>query len=433
MGIVGRNPPGTEYRISAGVYRLQSITPKEGDSYIGDSGAILNGAQVLTEFSRSGQLWAATVQVAENSTYRGECTDSHPMCKFPTDLFVDNTPLARVAAVEAVVPGSWYLDQQGQKAYLADDPTGHTVEISVQPFAIKSDAPSVRIQGLTVEKYASAAGDGALDGRSSSGHMSRNWVVQNNVVTLNHGLGIRVGDGIQVLGNKALRNGQMGIAGSGENGLVDGNEIAGNNYAGYKYDWEAGGSKFTFTRNLVVRNNYAHDNIGPGLWTDLDNENTVYEHNHTRSNRAAGILHEVSYRATIRDNLIENDGASDYHKTAPWYGAGIVIAGSSDVEVYGNTVKNCMNGIIGTQPNRELSRRGTPYLLKNLNVHDNIIIQNDGTAAGIVRAGGMGDEVFDAWNNRFTNNQFKLADSNARPFAWRDGQLSYGDWKSQVH
>ena len=61
-----------------------------------------------------------------------------------------------------------------------------------------------------------------------------------------------------------------------------------NNYAGYKYDWEAGGSKFAFTQNLVVRNNYAHDNDGPGLWTDLENENTLYEHNHTASNRGGG-------------------------------------------------------------------------------------------------------------------------------------------------
>jgi len=213
--------------------------------------------------------------------------------------------------------------------------------------------------------------------------------------------------------------------------MVEGNEIARNNYAGYKYDWEAGGTKFSFTHNLVVRNNYVHDNGGPGLWTDLENVNTLYDHNHTQSNRSAGILHEVSYGATIRDNLIENDGFSDYGKSTPWYGAGIVIAGSSDVEVGGNTVRNCMNGIIGTQPRREPSRQGTPYQLRNLNVHDNTIVQNVGTAAGIVRAGAMGDDVFDSWNNRFINNHFQFADANARYFAWKGAQLSYGDWKSQ--
>jgi hypothetical protein len=430
--LVERNPPGTEFRVQAGTYRLQSISPKEGDSFLGEPGSILNGAQVLASFSRSGQLWAAPVRVEERSAYRGECNEAHPACAFPTDLFVDNVPLFRVAKVDDVGPGNWYLDHDGRVVYLADDPAGHNVEISMRPFAIRSDAANVRIEGLTIEKYASEAGDGAVDGRSGTGHLSQAWVVRNNVVRLNHGVGIRLGHGMQVLGNKVFENGQLGLGGSGDNIVVDGNEIARNNYAGYKYDWEAGGSKFTFTHNLVVCNNNAHDNDGPGLWTDLENENTLYEHNRTQSNRGAGIQHEVSYRATIRNNVIESDGFSDYHKTAPWYGAGIIVAGSSDVEVYGNTVKNCMNGIIGTQPRRELSRRGTPYLLQNLNVHDNVIIQNEGTAAGVVRAGALGDEVFDSRNNRFLHNQFRFADSNARYFAWRGTELSYGDWKLQM-
>ncbi len=430
--IVDHNPAGTEFDIQAGVYRLQSIIPKQGDSFIGEPGAILNGSQLVTGFSQSGRFWAAPVQVSEPSSYRGECVDAHPLCTFPTDLFLDNQPLARVDSQDTLAPGKWYLDRDEQKAYLADNPAGHTVEISEKPFAIRSDAPHVHVDGLTIEKYASAAGDGALDGRSSSGRMGEDWVVKNNVITLNHGAGIRLGHNMQILENKLIENGQLGIAGSGDNCVVDGNEMARNNYAGYKYDWEAGGSKFAFTHNLVVRNNYAHDNVGPGLWTDLENENTLYEHNHTRANRGAGIQHEASYRATIRDNLIEDDGFSDYHKTAPWYGAGIVIADSSDVDVYGNTVRDCMNGIIGTQPKREPSRRGTPYDLKNLNVHDNTIIQIEGTAAGIVRSGALGDEVFDSWNNRFLHNQFHLADSGAKYFAWKGAQLSLADWNSEI-
>lgn len=430
--IVQRNPPGTEFRFQAGTYRLASIIPQDGDAFVGEPGAVLNGAQLLTNFSHSGGLWAVSVRIPERSNYRGECKETHPACTFPTDVFVDSKPLNRVASLEDVGPGKWYLDHDGQKAYLADDPTGHEVEISVTPFAFRSDAANVRIEGLTIEKYASAAGDGAVDGRSASGRMSRGWVVKNNVITLNHGAGLRIAHGMQVLANKFLENGQMGVGGSGDGIVVDGNEIAHNNYAGYKYDWEAGGSKFAFTHDLIVRNNYAHDNDGPGLWTDLENENTLYDHNRTRSNRGAGIQHEVSYRATIRNNVIEDDGFSDYHQTAPWYGAGIVIAGSSDVEVYGNTVKNCMNGIIGTQPKRELSRRGTPYLLENLNVHDNVIIQNQGTAAGIVRAGGLGDEVFDQWHNRFLHNQYQIANSIGQCFAWKGAELSYGDWKLQA-
>ena len=270
----------------------------------------------------------------------------------------------------------------------------------------------------TIEKYASGAGDGAVDARSDAGHLGRNWIIKDNVFTLNHGMGIRLGDATQVLANKIIENGQMGMGGGGTDDVVDGNEIARNNYAGYAPGWEAGGCKFTFTRNLVVRNNYAHDNKGPGLWTDIENDNTLYEHNHTKSNQEAGILHEISYHAVIRDNVIENDGYSWSGLTAPWYGAGIIVADSSDVEVFGNTVTNCMNGIVGTQPRREPSSKGTPYLLKNLYVHDNVITQSQGIAAGIVRAGGLDNAVFVSRNNRFVNNQFHLVHPSAKYFEW---------------
>ena len=219
--LVEQHPPGTEFRIQAGTYRLQSITPKDGDSFIGEPVAILNGAQLLAGFSRSGHLWVVAAQATQRSANRGTCTPAHPSCSNPEDLFIDNVPLLRVANQDEVGPGKWYLDYATQKAYFADEPAGHTVEMSLRPYAIKGGAANVRIEGLTFEKYACEAGDGAVDGRADSGQLSRNWAVQNNVVRLNHGMGIRMGDGMQVVGNKILQNGQMGVGGGGSNGLVD--------------------------------------------------------------------------------------------------------------------------------------------------------------------------------------------------------------------
>src|SRR5690348_12988234 len=347
--LVEQQPSGTTFLIKSGIYRLQSVRPKDGDIFVGEPGAVLSGAQSLTQFSPAGQLWRATINVKKTDASRGKCNKTHPACQLPEDLFLNDSPLQRVESSAAVGPGKWFLDYSTNTAYLADNPQGLRVEISVTPHAFWGSSRNVKISGLTIEKYACSAGAGAVDGRSDSGQMGSSWTVENNVIRWNHGMGIRLGDGMQVLHNKLISNGQLGVGGGGNNDVVDGNEISFNNYAGYEYGWEAGGSKFAFTKNLVVRNNYAHDNKGPGLWTDLENENTLYEHNHTESNQEAGILHEVSYSAVIRDNTIENDGYSESGQTAPWYGAGIVVAGSSDVEVYGNTILNCMNGIVGTQ------------------------------------------------------------------------------------
>jgi hypothetical protein len=236
-----------------------------------------------------------------------------------------------------------------------------------------------------------------------------------------------------VLHNKLLRNGELGVGGMGSNEVVDGNEIAFNNYAGYDYRWEGGGAKFALNKNIVVRNNYSHDNDGPGLWTDIESENALYEHNHTKSNREAGILHEISYHAVIRYNNIEDEGVNDFHKSGPWWGAGIIVAAASNVEIYGNTVTNCLNGIVGLQAERGHSTTGMPFLLQDLNVHDNVITQSQGTAAGILSWRQMGEAIFDSRNNRFTNNQYHFVESDGKYFAWKGRQLSYTEWKVELH
>ena len=48
--IVDANPAGATFIIKAGVHRMQEIWPKDGNTFIGEDGAILNGSRILTEF-----------------------------------------------------------------------------------------------------------------------------------------------------------------------------------------------------------------------------------------------------------------------------------------------------------------------------------------------------------------------------------------------
>ena len=426
--LVNAHPPNTSFTISTGVYRLESISPKDGDSFTGESGAVLSGAEVLTSFTRHDRDWVTSISAKARGSYRGECDQDHPACMFPEDLFFDDVPLQRVADLTAVAPGKWYLDYGAGKAYLGDNPNHHKVEIGVVAYAFYGAAKNVTIRGLMIEKYADMAGDGAIEGRSKNGQLSQGWVIQNNVIRINHGMGIRLGNQMQVLNNKVNNNGQMGLGGSGDNILVAGNEIAYNNYAGYRYGWEAGGTKFTFTKGLVVRDNFVHNNNGPGLWTDIENHDALYEHNRTTANKEAGILHEISYHAVIRDNTIQKDGFDGAGKDSPWYGAGIVITGSENVEVYNNTVTDCMNGIVGLQPDRK-SGNGAPYFLRNLYVHNNVVAQNTGIAAGILISRVFGNSVFTSWGNRFANNTFHLATEKGNYFEWMNAPETLAAWQ----
>jgi parallel beta-helix repeat protein len=428
---VQRASSGTTFQLQAGVYRFQSIVPKDGDTFVGEPGTVLTGAQVLSDFTHQGQNWMAKVH-AEPSEPRGQCAEDAPACSLPEDLFIDDKPLRRSPNLEGVTAGKWYLDYDGGQLYLADDPTGHKVEISLTRHAFSGTARNVTIRGLTVEKYANPALSGAIHGAvDPPGPAGQGWIIEDNEVRFNHGEGIYIGQQGHVLHNNLHDNGQFGIVGSGRNILIDGNEIAHNNYAGFNYSWGGGGSKFVFTNGLIVRNNKVHDNEGPGLWTDIENANVLYENNSTSHNKVAGIFHEISYDAVIRNNTVEDDGYNP-KGSGPWWGAGIVVSASANVEVYGNHLINCMNGIVGLQDERGNSKvRGSKYLLRNLHVHDNEITQAQGVAAALVAKPSFGNAPFSGSNNRFEHNTYHLADSKCKCFDWAGKRVSKDEWRGQ--
>jgi parallel beta-helix repeat protein len=428
QSLVNEYPAGTTFTLAPGLHRYQSVVPKNNDVFSGETGALLSGAALLTNFSRSGSTWTSRVQVTQASSYRGQCQAAYPACAFPEDLFFDSVPLTRVASLALVRPGEWYLDYATEKVYMGNNPAGHRVEISILGYAFTGSATSVTISNLIIEKYATLAGSGAVDGSAGSLY----WNVEGNEIRHNHGMGVRSGNGMWIHGNKLHDNGQLGLGGGGSNISVQSNQIYLNNYAGYDYGWEAGGAKFAWVQNLSVQYNYSHDNQGPGFWTDLDSQNVLYQENEASNNKVAGILHEISYQANITGNYIFDDGFTPSGSSL-WYGAGILISNSSNVTVQGNTVINCMNGIGGIMDSRGNNPNGQPYLLQDLNVINNSITQTTGYAAGIVVGGGYDNSVYTSWNNHFQNNTFNLAQpATYGYFFWLNQPWTLATWDNDA-
>ena len=414
-------PDGAVIQLKAGVHRLQTLAPKYRQTIAGEPGAILSGARLLTTFTREGSAWVATGQTQQGSGY-GECWATSPRCGNPEDLFINDVQLRHVGSLSAGGPGRWFFDYAADKIYFWDDPTGRRVETSVTPVAFDGTALDVTIRNLVIEKYASPGQNGAIKGGAR-------WTVENNEVRWNHGIGIHMRDGRRLLNNNVHHNGQMGIGGSSVDAIVEGNEIAYNNAAGYNSYWEAGGTKFTFSRNLVLRGNFVHHNDGPGLWADIDNIDVLIESNRVEDNNLSGIFYEISYRATIRNNTASRNGRS---KPSPWWidGAGILVASSSDVEVYGNTLVDNFQGITGLESHRGAGGLGS-WVLRNLYVHDNNVTQTGPLDAGSGRTGMVdtnGTGAFTSSNNRYANNTYRLPPAT-RNFMWMGRDLTDAEWK----
>jgi len=408
QALVNTNGAGTTFLLTSGVYRQQTVYPKDGMVFVGQPGAVMSGARLLTDFVTDGGRWVASNQAQQGGT-GGECVDGYSGCVFPEDVFIDGEMLWQVTELADVAPDTWYFDYAADKIYLGQDPAGHVVETSISDRAFSGSTQGVRIRGLTIEKYANKAQLGAIDGWNADG-----WLVEYNEIRLNHGTGIKFGERFSFIGNHVHHQGQLGVGGKGADVTITGNEISFNNVAGFAMGWEGGGSKFVSTTNLVVTFNSVHDNIGTGLWTDGNNLDTVFAENVSSDNASHGIHHEISYAAEIRDNVLARNG-----------GYGVKVSSAPDVHVVGNLIDdNAQGGVWAQHVDRGSGGQG-PYVLENLLVERNEIIMTTGLTG--LRQYVGDDSYFTSRNNEFDYNTYELGESGPY-YEWMNGQVSATDW-----
>ncbi|MFL5496393.1 MAG: right-handed parallel beta-helix repeat-containing protein, partial [Gemmatimonadales bacterium] len=282
---------------------------------------------------------------------------------------------------------------------------------------------NVHIKGMIIQHYAPPQQYGAILAGGNKTQNTTGWVIEQNEIRNNETGGIRIGNKTKVLNNYIHHNKQIGISGSGDSVLVEGNEISYNNYLKiYPFGNVLGGAKFVNTRWLIVRGNKVHDNQGQGLWTDIENINVLYENNILTNNSGAGILHEISHSAIIRNNTARGNGF-----TRDWVtGAGILISASDNVTVYGNTVQDNKQGIVGIQQNRV--HNGVDYSsnLKNMYVHDNTVRVPSGGVSGI--ASGTGNLTYTSRNNRYVSDSYDMG-SDSKPFTWMGQRCTKTEWQ----
>lgn len=415
-------PAGAGFCIGAGEHRLQAAIPKDGQRFHGEPGAVLNGARVVTDIVREGRYW-----VARGQDQRGEqrpaviCLPGRQRCSYPEAFFINNVPLQHVARLQELAPGRFFFDYDRNRIYFLDDPRGRKVEASVAPYAFRGGARGVVVENLTIEKYAPPVQYGAVGYNLPSA----DWVLRDNEIRLNYGLGVSVGSGSRVLGNHIHGNGQMGAGCVGQDILFERNEIASNGYfSGVDPNWEGGGGKCALTQRLIMRGNHFHHNNGYGFWTDIDNVGSLYEDNLVEDNRAGGITHEISFAAVIRNNVFRRNGPA-----APvWlWGAAILVQNSRDVEVYGNSVDMTGggNGISLVQQDRGA------YVTINNQVHDNRIFSGrpDHGASGALAD--HDPEGMRTGNNRFDRNLYRVHNAGDEHWAWVDGFRDWSEYRRQ--
>jgi hypothetical protein len=353
----------------------------------------------------------ATGQTQESALV-GVCNGGYTGCQYNEDVYVDNVPLRQVTSLSQLTSGKFYFDYAGDTIYLADDPTGHRVEATIAPRAFRGGPSGVHVKGLTIEKFSTPAQDSCVGGWGSG-------LLEGNEIRFCHGTGVDAYSHEVVRNNWIHDMGQLGVAAPGTTGvLFEDNEISYNNTMGFYIGWEAGGSKFAGTTRLTVIGNHVHHNVGPGLWTDGDNIDTLYARNVVVKNSTDGIVHEISYGAVIRKNRILGNGHGQ------GWGAGILVAASSNVRIVGNVLKANKRSILLLAQDRGSGAYG-PHILRKNHVLYNVV-RNPRTNG--IRLDGISDSsYYTSRGNFFQYNTYYLR-TGSTPFYWRSGEIGRQRW-----
>lgn len=293
----------------------------------------------------------------------------------------------------------------------------------------------VTIKNLEIRNFVtvtSPASFGAITGNDVT-----NWIVMNNAIhhNLQSGLLAGPGTGWQVKWNSVYANSKSGIQGyKCHGGVFENNELYGNNPTNGGGGVEAG-IKVLGTSNLVIRNNYSHNNGGVGLWSDTNLSTVLIEGNTVDDNTRVGIWHEISYAAIIRNNTVRRNGVN---VVGGWLVGvvGIAVSNSKNVEIYGNTVLDNRGGITGMMVETGYPDGAEGHnILENLYVHDNLVRFPAGATGknGIDSSTGASLEWYTTRNNRYENNDYIVPSLTGQWFAWQEAFKTWAQWQAYGH
>ncbi|MFI5107516.1 MAG: right-handed parallel beta-helix repeat-containing protein [Terriglobales bacterium] len=95
---------------------------------------IISGADLLTRWATEGSLYYSSVSTQ------------------PNQVFVDEQRLSAVSAKSSLVTGMWWWDSANSRAYVYDNPSGHTIEGSQRNYGVYvTDKSYIALSGLQAQ------------------------------------------------------------------------------------------------------------------------------------------------------------------------------------------------------------------------------------------------------------------------------------------
>lgn len=378
-----------------GFYRTGNISPGANDTLVAENGAIISGAKTVSDWSVSGSTWVSSGQTftpAQQSGSTCERPGYSRACDY-VDIFRSDRPMrayTSLSALEGAPDAGFYFDYAADKIFINRTPVGQVLEVTdIKTDGIRSSSNGIILRNVRVEKFAGNCTD-----------LGAGAQLDNVTIFGCHSHGARMKAGSTTRDSYIAWQGTMGSFGSGLGLLLENNEFAYNNHAGFGTvnggPWHAGNTKFASTTNLKVTGNYMHHSrFSDGFWTDINNVNSEVWNNRFSFNDRFGYFHEISCSINIHHNTFEGNGSD-----------GIRVSDSNDGTFAFNTFKSnrgrainmslqphnmALPKCLGTNTTRDVSNT-----MKRNSVHDNTSISSGAfTCSGYTPCdGGRENRIF---------------------------------------
>lgn len=416
------------FLIKSGIYREQKIIPQDYQVFIGEEGAMMCGARILTDWTFSGGRYETPLDSTISMGLRnGQCLGSSSVtdsinnnypCIHPEELFVsdstganDSTWLQQVTSLGDLTTNTWFIDYTGspQKVYTYDNWSSKTAELAVTPYAFGYDVavdktgayspdrtagtpiptdPSqvpdpyslsdmyaykprgVIIKNFIIEKYANPAGTGAI-GYHRSG---LDWTCEGNELRWNHGAGIKAKGAFIIRNNNIHDNGQLGI------GIGDGNTTQDRGGDLEEWGWYGGygGNGGLIEGNAITNNRKSVVGISAGWEAGAMKISQCFSlcfrDNYVANNDGQGVWFDFAYANNrVLNNYVDSNTDAGIHIE-------ISETGSGNTLVECNYVRDN-----GTDTTESGMGNANIYISNSPNVHvlQNQIVQNASYGRGI--------------------------------------------------
>lgn len=289
-------------------------------------------------------------------------------------VWIDGVYLPKAADRESLKPRMFWVDKDKGELVLAldpgDTPERHLLEIGARGPFFSGEVSYIRILGF----HGFRSDEPYFQGSITPGNTSSNWAIDGFIESWANWSGVLLhGFGHTVSNSITDWNGDDGIEGTLDEYItLDGNKSRSNNWQpdrNINPSWGSGGSKFTQTDHMTIRNHEAAFNHGPGVWFDENNsgitiENSVMHHN------GVGIMAEISLGPFLfRDNICFGNA-----------GAGVMIAESANAVVEHNTLVGNQYGVelrnISNRNGAALQEGQTSFETKNVAIAGNVFAEN---------------------------------------------------------